>query len=73
MASPDPADLKRRIKALGLTQSEFANICGVTPVTVRRYLMATDNSNHRPAHPAVVRALEWLEGGFRPPQWPGDK
>lgn len=67
----DPDSLKRRIRALGITQADFARICGVTDVTVRRYLMDPErHSNARPAHPTVLRVLTWLEGGFRPPEWP---
>lgn len=68
---PDPDSLKRRIKRLGLTQAEFAHIAAISPQTVRRYLMAPEHSSARPIHPTVERVLAWLEGGFRPPEWPG--
>lgn len=70
----NPDELRARIKRLGITQRDFARICAVNDKTIRNYLMDPElHRSARPAAPTVVRVLEWLEAGFRPPQWPRGK
>ncbi len=41
-----PANLRAIIKMRGWTQAQAADACGVSEVTIRRYLMTPDKKSH---------------------------
>ena len=52
------AELRAAIRDLGLTQTEFATLCGVEHSTVARWL--SDKPNPQSGKPTPVPAYAWL-------------
>lgn len=63
-------EFKEARKKLGLTQAQLAKILDRNPSTIRRYEMSGNQSSKSEVDPTVSRAMQWLLGGFRPPEWP---
>lgn len=63
-----PQQFSQARRALGLSQSQLGSILNVDPRTIRKW-EAEDGT--RPPNPIACRVIEWLEAGFRPPEWPG--
>lgn len=58
--NPDPDYLRELIAKAGLTQSATAELVGITPRSMRRYLAFTDSPNYQQAPYAVQFAIECL-------------
>jgi len=63
------AELRAALRQLGLTQAEFAHICGVSGRAVQRWVQ-DDGPSARGVSPQAARVAGWLLAGFRPPEWP---
>lgn len=66
-----PTEFKQARHELGLTVRELAHILGVNEDRVRKYELepASASTAQRP-NPTACRALGWMLGGWRPPEWP---
>ena len=61
-------------EALGLTQVELAEILNVTPRAISHWEADPDRvSTARKPYPTAVKVMKWMEGGFRPPEFPRKK
>jgi hypothetical protein len=58
MTTPDW--LRRLIAESGMSQREAAQAIGISPRMMRYHLAPEGTSQHRPAPPAVVLAIEYL-------------
>ncbi|MBY3434840.1 helix-turn-helix transcriptional regulator [Rhizobium laguerreae] len=56
--------------SLGLSAAQIASILNVDPRTIRKW---ESDDGTRPPNPIAVRVVEWMIGGYRPPQWPRDR
>lgn len=63
-----PAQFRKARIALGLSTYALAHILNVEQRTVRRW--EDEGPSGRPPNPMACRVLEWMDGGFRPVQWP---
>lgn len=55
---------------LGLSHAQLGRILGRSANTVSRYRTEGPNGLDIPKNVAIV--MGWLDGGFRPPEWPDD-
>lgn len=62
-----PVEFKAARHKLGLSASQLGLILDTDPRTVRRW---EDESGTRPPNPIACRVLEWMLGGYRPPEFP---
>ena len=60
-----PSQFKQARQSLGLSQSELAAILNTTDRTVRKW-----ENDERGPNPIACRVVEWMQDGYRPPQWP---
>ncbi len=64
-----PAEFKKARHTLGLSLAELAHILSVDPRTIRKWEADHGNSARLP-NPTGARVMEWMLGGFRPPEFP---
>lgn len=67
-----PEEFKEARRRLGLTQSQLGEVLDTAPQTIRKWEMDSRRSSSRSVNPVAARAVSWLLGGFRPPEWPGE-
>ena len=61
-------------EALGLTQVELAEILDVTPRSISHWEADPERvATSRKPDRTSVRVMEWMLGGFRPPEFPRKK
>lgn len=65
-----PSEFKAARLSLGLTAAALAHILGIDTRTVRRYESEAEGPSARDPNPIAVRVVEWMQAGFRPPEWP---
>lgn len=66
-----PAEFKQARQSLGLSAQALADILGVNIATVQKWEAPANAKSARKPDAIAVRALHWMLGGFRPPQFPG--
>lgn len=66
----NPAEFKEARIKLGLSHATLGVILNTDPRTVRYW---EDTSGARPPNPIACRVMEWMLGGYRPPEWPKSK
>ena len=65
------SEIKAARQALGLSLSEFAEMLDTDPTTTRRLEMDPRHSTARVPAPRMVRLIRaYLDGGYRPDDWP---
>lgn len=62
-----PSEFKEARRKLGLSSADIGYILNTDPRTIRKW---EDESGTRPPNPIACRVLEWMLGGYRPPEWP---
>lgn len=65
-----PTEWKQARHSLGLTLDQLAQVMGCALSTVQGYEAPEGSAKHRKPDGRALRVLEWLQGGFRPPEWP---
>lgn len=63
-----PQQFRAARRELGLSAEQLGRILGVAGRTVRRW---ERDDGTRPPGPTACRAVGWMLGGYRPPEWPG--
>jgi len=65
-----PKTFRKARKALGLSQRQLAKVIGISWITVKKYEMPTDATNHRDVSPPIEALMKAYLSGYRPPKWP---
>lgn len=65
-----PAEFKQARQSLGLSAQQLADILDVNVATVQKWEAPTTAKTSRKPDAIAVRAVQWMIGGFRPPQFP---
>lgn len=68
-----PTEFKKARQELGLTASQLGHILNTDPPTIRKWEADEARKTSRNVNPIAARAMRWMLGGFRPPEWPEDK
>lgn len=55
---------------LGLSQSQLGAILNTNPTTIRKWEADADRSTARAPNPVACQVMQWMLGGFRPPEFP---
>lgn len=65
-----PFQFQRARHKLKLTQKQLAHVLGLSEVSVRRYEMGDDCSNHRDIPEATAELMRCFLAGHRSARWP---
>ena len=63
-----PTEFRAARHELHLTQAQLADILAVDPRTIRRWEAGEDVNHRRPPHPTACRVMQWMLGGWQPPE-----
>lgn len=65
-----PTEFKEARRTLGLSQRELGALLDTSPVTIRKWETDAGNASSRKPNPVASKVMQWLLGGFRPPEFP---
>ena len=65
-----PSEFKKARHTLGLSLSQLSAILGTDSRTIRKWEADENLPTARRPNETASRVMQWMLGGFRPPQWP---